>query len=70
MGPRADYAQLQTDSRAYDSIDTRNQTMFTRLTNNSVGPNVGMAMGARGTGVIRGVTSPSAGIPVDSRRGI
>ncbi len=68
MASRGDYAQLQTDSRAYDSIDTRNQTMFTRLTNQSIEPNVGMAIGARGTGVIRGVTSPSAGIPVDSRR--
>lgn len=70
MAGRGDYAQLQSDSRAYDSIDTRSQTMYTRLTNNSMEPNVGLAIGARGTGVIRGVTSPSAGIPVDSRRGI
>jgi hypothetical protein len=68
MASRGDYVQLQMDSRAYDSIDIRNQTMFTRITNNAAEPNVGMAVGARGTGVIRGVTSPAAGIPVDSRR--
>ncbi len=65
MAGRSDFTQ--TDSRAYENIDTRNQTMFTRLTSNSA-PNVSMAIGARGTGVVRGVTSSSAGIPVDSRR--
>lgn len=67
MAGRGDFAQLQNDSRAYNDIDMRNQTMFTRTTSNPTS-NVNPALGARGTGVVRGVSSTSAGIPLDSRR--
>ncbi len=67
MASRGDYVQLQMDPRGIDSIDSRNQTMYTRLVTNLT-PDVSPAIGARGTGVVRGVTSPSAGIPMDSRR--
>jgi hypothetical protein len=68
MAGRGDFAQLQVDDlRAFDHIDVRNQVMYTRVTTNPAS-NVDAAFGARGTRVLRGVTSGSAGFPIDSRR--
>jgi len=69
MAGRGDYVQLQIDPRGVDNIDTRNQTMYTRTMYSPVElANPQLAGGVRGAGVVRGVTGPSSGIPLDSRR--